>query len=65
MESWSDYRRTGFPGFIAPEPGATLSIIPRRLPYPQSERLTNSAALEAAASNQGGATMEDDMWAFE
>ncbi len=65
MESWSDYRRTGFPSFIAPEPGAALSVIPRRFFYPQTERLTNSAAIEAATANQGGASLTDDMWAFQ
>lgn len=65
MEIWSDYRRTGFPSFISPEPGATLSQIPRRVFYPQDERLTNSASLEAAIANQGGAALTNDMWAFQ
>ncbi len=63
-EIWSDYRRTGFPSFLTPEPGATINIIPRRMPYAQSERLTNSASLEAAVANQGGSDIDDDMWAF-
>ncbi len=37
-ESWSDWRRTGFPT-LAPTSG---SKIPRRFPYPQNERLYNS-----------------------
>lgn len=64
VESWSDYRRTGFPSFIVAEPGANLTIVPRRLPYPQSERLTNEANVSAASDSQGGSTLEDNLWAF-
>lgn len=64
-ESWSDYRRTGFPSFITAELGASISIIPRRMLYPQNERLTNGDSHAAATANQGGAELEDDMWAFE
>lgn len=64
VEIWTDYRRTGYPNAITPEPGASISIIPRRLPYPQSERLTNTENLNTAVSAQGGATIEDDLWAF-
>jgi hypothetical protein len=65
VESWSDFRRTGFPSFIAPQPNAVESIVPRRLVYPQSENLTNSVNVEAAEARQGGGTIIDDMWAFE
>ncbi|WP_179213402.1 SusD/RagB family nutrient-binding outer membrane lipoprotein [Ekhidna lutea] len=65
VEIWSDYRRTGFPGFISPEPGAAESILPRRLVYPQQENLTNAENVAAATARQGGATLVDDMWAFE
>lgn len=41
-ESWTDWRRTGFPA-ITVYPGANLSDIPRRLPYPEDEYLYNSA----------------------
>lgn len=41
-ESWTDWRRTGFPA-ISVYPGANLSDIPRRLPYPQEEYLYNSS----------------------
>jgi hypothetical protein len=41
IESWTDWRRTGFPN-LTPEAGANLPEIPRRLPYPQNEMLYNS-----------------------
>ncbi len=40
VEAWSDWRRTGFPS-LAIATGAVIPGIPRRLPYPDSERLYN------------------------
>jgi hypothetical protein len=45
IESWTDYRRTGFP-VLTPTPGGDHNqnpggAIPRRLPYCQTERLYN------------------------
>lgn len=65
VEIWSDFRRTGFPSFIAPHPGALESIVPRRLVYPQQENLTNAANVEAAEARQGGGRIIDNMWAFQ
>ncbi len=42
VEAWTDWRRTGYPAISAPS-GANLSDVPRRMPYPQSEYLYNSA----------------------
>ena len=36
MESWSDWRRTGYPA-ITKVSNAVTADIPRSLPYPQSE----------------------------
>lgn len=44
-ESWTDYRRTGFPA-LAPTKG---DKVPRRMFYPQSERLFNGTNLMNAA----------------
>jgi hypothetical protein len=41
VEAWTDWRRTNFPA-ISVFPGAQLSEIPRRLPYPEVERLYNN-----------------------
>lgn len=47
VEAFTDWRRTGIPA-LTPNPGnVTGDIIPRRLPYPQSERLFNGANLPA------------------
>ncbi|MBU3678348.1 MAG: SusD/RagB family nutrient-binding outer membrane lipoprotein [Candidatus Kapabacteria bacterium] len=50
-ESWSDWRRTGFPT-LAPTTGTT---IPRRFPYAQYERLYNSKM-------PAGKTINDRVW---
>ena len=36
MESWTDFRRTGFPTIVAPT-NAVMPTVPRSLPYPQSD----------------------------
>jgi len=41
VEAWTDWRRTNYPT-LAVYPGAQYAEIPRRLPYPQNERLYNS-----------------------
>lgn len=41
-ESWTDWRRTGFPA-LSVYPDANLGEIPRRLPYPQDEYLYNAS----------------------
>jgi hypothetical protein len=69
MQTWNDYRRTGFPA-ITPNPegsnGSNPSgIVPRRFLYPDSERLSNNSAYEAAIAAQGGHLLDDDMWAFK
>lgn len=40
IESWTDWRRTGYP-VLELATGAVTSEIPRRLPYPNEERLYN------------------------
>ena len=40
IETWTDWRRTGIPA-LALATGAVTNEIPRRLPYPQDERLYN------------------------
>jgi hypothetical protein len=48
-ESWTDWRRTGFPN-LTPTSGTK---IPRRFPYPLGERLTNKAQLDKVSKNAG------------
>lgn len=68
IESWVDYRRTGYPDLL-PNPDAVPSVnpsgvIPRRYLYPISERQTNLENYEAAINAQGGHLLDDDIWAF-
>ena len=68
IQAWNDYRRTGFPT-ITPNINGTngsnpSGIVPRRILYPDSERLSNSEEYEEAISAQGGHLLDDDIWAF-
>ncbi len=49
VESYSDYRRTGYP-VLAMNPSGLLPYIPKRLPTPEQERTTNSNAPTPALS---------------
>ena len=51
-EVWANWRRTGYPVLI-PNPG-TAGVIPRKIPYPQSEFQLNSVNLNKALANYGG-----------
>lgn len=56
IESWSDFRRTGYP-VLTPNPNGENpqnpgGNIPRRLPYPQSEILYNSSTPDPAPNLQ-------------
>jgi hypothetical protein len=64
VEIWSDYRRTGFPSLVQPEPGAAISVVPRRLLYPQNEKQANAASVQEAVSRQGGDAIDTDLWVF-
>lgn len=49
IESWTDWRRTAFPALVRAT-GAVTSEIPRRLPYPDDERLYNGDNMPAGLS---------------
>jgi Starch-binding associating with outer membrane len=49
-EAFTDWRRTGFPVLTAVTPNVTGGVIPRRLPYPQSERTFNGGNVPAVPS---------------
>jgi hypothetical protein len=55
IETWTDWRRTGYP-VLALATGATKNEIPRRLPYPQDERLYNGENMPA------GLTITSHVW---
>ncbi len=69
QQVWNNYRRTGYPD-LTPSPQGANGLnpsggIPRRFLYPVSEVQTNSENLNAAKAAQGGALMDQDVWAFE
>jgi hypothetical protein len=55
IETWSDWRRTGYPS-LALATGAVTSEIPRRLPYPNDERLYNGVNMPQ------GMTLLSHLW---
>lgn len=69
LETWVDYRRTGYPGITPPADASesfnSSKIIPQRYLYPISERNTNSQNLEDAISRQGGHLLDNKLWAFQ
>ena len=68
MQVWNDYRRTGFPDLIPNPNGANplnpSGIVPRRLLYTISQRLSNPDEYRAAIDAQGGHLLDDDIWVF-
>lgn len=68
-ESWSNYRRTGYPA-ITPQNNEANGLnpggqVPRRYLYADSESATNSANLDAAQAAQSGGLLNVDVWAFQ
>ena len=68
MQVWNDYRRTGFPELVPNANGANplnpSGIVPRRLLYTISQRLSNPDEYQAAIDAQGGHLLDDDIWVF-
>ena len=69
IETWVDFRRTGYPALEVPE-NVTASfnpslVIPQRYLYPISERTTNYDNYQEAIDRQGGHLMDVGLWAFK
>ena len=68
-ETWSNWRRTGYPALTPKADGSNGSNpsggIPVRWLYASSESETNSANVEAAKAAQGGALLDVPLWVFE
>ncbi|QXP64014.1 SusD/RagB family nutrient-binding outer membrane lipoprotein [Polaribacter sp. HaHaR_3_91] len=64
LETFSNWKRSGYPELVPANVAATLTNgeIPRRLPYPASEKLNNSTNVEAAIAVQGGDLLTTRMW---
>jgi len=68
-EGWTDWRRShdathlnGIPALAPAANNVTGGLIPRRFPYPNSERLQNGSNMSAASISQGGAGITDHVW---
>lgn len=68
IESWVDYRRTGYPELAIPfDANESLNpskTIPKRYLYPLSERNTNTEQMNLAIERQNGHLLDVDLWAF-
>lgn len=62
-EAWSEYRRTGVPA-LTPSPArlATVTGVPRRMPYSPNEQSVNTASRAAAVARQGADTYNTRVW---
>ena len=62
FQQWSEYRRTGFP--ILPVEAGMLNngIMPSRLEYPLSVRISNPDKYKAAADGMGGDNINSKVW---
>lgn len=63
-ETWANLRRSGYPALVKnPYPGSEItgSFI-RRMPYPDSEGITNLANLNAAIAAQGKNDLNTPVW---
>jgi hypothetical protein len=61
-ETWSNYRRSGYP-VLAPNPysGKSVNFI-TRITYPPSEILVNSANVQNAITSMGGDNLDTRVW---
>jgi hypothetical protein len=63
-ETWANFRRSGFPALIKnPYPGSEIKgNFINRMPYPDSETITNQENLKAAVANQGANDLNSRIW---
>ena len=61
--AWADQRRTGFPDLVPnQEVRTTITTIPQRFPYPNSEDLYNQENKDAARARLGITSDEDNLF---
>lgn len=63
-EAWANFRRSGYPALLPnPYPGSEISgDFIRRMPYPDSEIITNQQNVNAAVSRQGPDNLDTRIW---
>ncbi len=62
IESWTNWRRTGFPDIPVALNDKNNGVIPRRLMYGSTEATTNATNVNIATERQGGAELSDRVW---
>ena len=62
IESWTNWRRTGYPDIPIALNDQNGGEFPRRLTYPSVEATTNGTNVTAATERQGGAELSDRVW---
>lgn len=65
VESWTEYRRTGYPILPGKDPRAVFEnngILPTRLPYPTTEYSLNKARLDEGIKLLGPDNMQSKLW---
>lgn len=63
-EAWANFRRSDYPALLPnPYPGSEINEdFIRRMPYPDSEIITNQANVNAAIARQGPDNLDTRMW---
>jgi hypothetical protein len=62
LQSYFEWRRTGYPVLVAGEDASNSGKIPVRYPYPTVEYATNPANLKAAVAIQGTDDLNTKVW---
>lgn len=62
LQSWFEWRRTGFPVLTPAAAGANGGKIPVRVPYPLDEALRNPTSMAAAIAAQGTDDLNTRVW---
>ncbi len=62
LESWFDWRRTGYPALVAGRDNVNDNKIPVRFIYPINEQNLNGASRDAAVAVQGEDTYNTKVW---
>lgn len=62
LQSWFEWRRTGFPVLTPAVSGTNGGLIPVRVPYPLNEASLNGTNMNAAIDNQGPDDLNTRVW---
>lgn len=62
IESWTNFRRTGYPDLPIALNDQNGGVFPKRFTYPNVESTTNGTNVTAATDRQGGAELGNALW---